>query len=300
MFGNLALSIAAAAAIVIMINNIESKHQQLNSQVQQTKKAIQYEKAEGVLNTDSYAKLNVKPHVLFVTDRDEDKVLLAKLSRAVNKVVKQNSDVKDISCDMLANTGEITLNECNKIKDKQFTVLIPSNPIANNIAVTISNNTSDDEESDTNRETKQIVKAVALNAIMPNPTYQKKMLEATSNMPVVKINTTYNRKTAITKVIRAIRKKISIERKLIADNSINRISDKTDYVNKIETMPMVVASRFLSQTTPMTEKTANANMNNNSFIDNFRAIGTNRIGNTENNFENNNNEFQMPILFGNR
>jgi len=162
MFGNITLSIAAAAAVIAVVIGIEAKNAEISSQIRQTDKAVQYEKAEGVLGTNSYAKLDVKPAMLFVTNTSRDKILLNKLSDAVETVVKQNPNIQNINCSTLARTGKITYGECESIINKQFPVIIPSNP---NVEDSIASNIKSNAE----KNNMEIVKAIVIEktAVVP-------------------------------------------------------------------------------------------------------------------------------------
>ena len=162
--GNLVLSVAAIAAIAVIYVNINNKKESINSQISQTKKALAYETNEHKINSTSYAKLNVKPSMLFVTNNTQNKEILGKLAKAVTAEIQSNPNAQNFSCSALAQTGDITLKECEYIQSKHFTTVLPSNQAVNtNTQNYLQNNASNPKQ----QQTLKIATGIMVNKIAP-------------------------------------------------------------------------------------------------------------------------------------
>ena len=297
MYGNLALSIAVIAVITASVISITNKYTQTQTQKLQTKQALTYEKKKQLLKTANYAKLDVKPSTLFIADTDRDKILLKKLEKAVSKVITKNPNANDFSCDTLAQTGEITLQQCEKIKNKQLAVIIPSN---NGVEESVNNNI----ETIKNNEKKVIAPVVANTiAVDANQTKEivinsdkQKTFETPQNQIVKtdrvvelekkKINTTYKVIKLINKNPEIVRNAVLKERKQarIAESENTNIANNNIFDNIIASINNKI-NAFKIRKRKRPDFNNRINRENNLF-ENRPVIPDNRINRINNLFEN--------------
>ena len=168
--GNLVLSMIAiavisASAIQIFVKNSETK----NSKIQ-TAGALKYEKAIKTTGS-SYANLDVKDNMVFITKNTRDKVILNKISKAVNDLIKTNPNATDFSCEKLASTGDVSKKECNAVRNKKYAVILPSNKA-------VENNTNSLVKKINNNDTiNKVVVSEVSSALAPNAKAERTYVE---------------------------------------------------------------------------------------------------------------------------
>jgi hypothetical protein len=127
MLGQIALSLAAAGVIFGVMYYNQSYFSKVKEKDMQIKQALKYEKNEMKHVTTSYADVNLKPDMIIIADNRQEKDLLRKLRQAVEVALKNNPN-HNLTCNDLANTGKITLNECRKVAYKKNLAIVPTNP----------------------------------------------------------------------------------------------------------------------------------------------------------------------------
>ena len=211
--GNLALSIIAAAVLVGGYVAIQSKDIKAKNTLIQTKSALAYENSIKKENTTDYAKLNVKPSMLFITDNTNEKILLGKLSDAVEKLVKINPNKNNFNCNELASTGKITYSECEKIYSKKFTVITPTNTAVENSITTDINALKGDKT-----QNKIIISTVA-SEIAPNSKTEKEIVQIAQNQEVKTIQNPVVQEVKVNKVIKQMKKYHITNMDEVSDNT---------------------------------------------------------------------------------
>ncbi len=218
--GNLVLSVAAVAVIAAIYINISDKKESIDSQISQTKKALAYETNEHKINSTSYAKLNVKPSMLFVTNNTQNKELLEKLAKAVTAEIQSNPNAQSFSCSTLAQTGDITLKECEYIQSKHFTTVLPSNQAINtNTQSYLQSNASNPKQ----QQTLKIATAVTVNKIAPTQNKAMAIINnASLNKKALNVLNPKNDLISSKKIIHLKKQALTISNDMIANSKINK------------------------------------------------------------------------------
>ena len=197
--GNLALSIVAVAVLVGGYLSIQNKDIKAKNVLIQTKSALNYEKYIKKENSTSYAKLNVKPSMLFITNNVNEKILLNKLSNAIKILIKKNPNRNNFTCKELASTDKISYSECERIYNKKFTAIIPTNTAVEN---EIENNIG----ALKNKVTDKIVLSAVTDEISPNIKTKKELAHLVATEDIKTIQNPVAKEVKIEKVIKKIRK----------------------------------------------------------------------------------------------
>ena len=198
--GNLALSIVAAAVLIGGYAAIQSKDIKAKNVLIQTKSALTYEKSIKKEDTTNYAKFNVKPSMLFVTNNTKDKILLNKLSNAIEKLVTKNPTKDNFTCNELASTGKITYSECQKIYNKKFATIIPTNTAVENSIATDVNTLN------ANKTKNKIIISAVTNEIAPNSKVEKELVQLVQTQKTKRLQNPAAQEAKMEKTIRQIKK----------------------------------------------------------------------------------------------
>ena len=165
--GNLVLSVVAIAAISVAAIQIAVKDSQVKNGKMQTKSVLKYEKAIKTTGS-SYANLGVKGNMVFITNNTRDKVILNKISKAVNDLIKSHPNATDFSCSTLASTGDVSESECNEVKNKKYAVILPSNK-----AVTNNTNSLVKKINTDNNTVNKVIVSEVSSSLAPNAKAEK-------------------------------------------------------------------------------------------------------------------------------
>lgn len=198
--GNLVLSIVAIAAISVAAIQIAVKDSQVKNGKMQTKSVLKYEKAIKTTGS-SYANLGVKGNMVFITNNTRDKVILNKISKAVNDLIKSHPNATDFSCSTLASTGDVSESECNEVKNKKYAVILPSNKAVTN------NTNSLVKKINTNNTINKVAVSEISSSLAPNAKAEKTYVtDIKDNKKAISASADVAKAIKITKVEKTINK----------------------------------------------------------------------------------------------
>ena len=279
MFSNIALSIATIAVITASVISIVNKKIEIETQKLQAKQALSYEQREKDLKSTNYAKLDVKAPTLFIAKNEKDKVLLKKLEKAIKKVITQNPNSNNFSCNTLARTGQITLNECNEINNKKFAVILPSN---NGVEQSVNNNIAPIK----NTETKKSVIPVVANTITTNSNQIQNIVKNSDNTKT--FQTPQETIANVNKIVKFEEKKLKITDEIIKHKQKIPTTIATNMLNTLAQKRQAIENSI-----ERARNTQTQNINTNYHIPFYNPLFSQNNANTNTN----NNINRFPIFF---